>query len=174
MPLFEEQVPNFGKLIYDPATDPVFELTQQLTKEYPEKYHQLKERQTEDLNRMNSSLTGESDWRVVHKLISHHKAEMKAIIQTKDELRNMNQLNKMKNKSLPFYFVDLDPQKVEVFKQIVETANNPHDKKSAQEALDNYKELIRQNKSQAKPSKRAAHNQVLNLNTPGNFRKQTA
>ena len=44
MPLFEEQVPNFGKLIYDPATDPVFELTQQLTKEYPEKYHQLKER----------------------------------------------------------------------------------------------------------------------------------
>ena len=43
----------------------------------------------------------------------------------------MNQLNKMKNKSLPFYYVDLDPQKVEVFKQIVETANNPHDKRNA-------------------------------------------
>ena len=97
---------------------------------------------------------------------------MKAIIQTKDELRNMNQLNKMKNKSLPFYYVDLDPQKVEVFKQIVESANNPHDKRNAQEALDNYKELIRQNKSHGKPSKQAGHNKPLNLSTPGTFKKQ--
>ena len=40
-------------------------------------------------------------------------------------------LNKLKNKSLPFYYVDLDPKKIDVFKKFVDEANNPLDKKTA-------------------------------------------
>ena len=39
LPVFAEHVPDFGSVIYDPATDPVMELTQHLTKDYPEKYY---------------------------------------------------------------------------------------------------------------------------------------
>ena len=44
LPVFAEHVPDFGSVIYDPATDPVMELTQHLTKDYPEKYYKLKDR----------------------------------------------------------------------------------------------------------------------------------
>ena len=71
----------------------------------------------------------------------------------KTQYKNMLLLNKLKNKSLPFYYVDLDPKKIEVFKKFVDEASNPLDKKTAQDALDNYKDLINKNKSNKKGTK---------------------
>ena len=80
-------------------------------------------------------------------------------------------LNKLKNKSLPFYYVDLDPKKIDVFKKFVDEASNPLDKQTAQDALDNYKDLINRNKSKKAIKSHVNNNQVFSLNAPGLFKK---
>ena len=49
LPAFEEQVPEYNNVIYDPSTDPVFEAHALLNKgEYPQNYYALHERWAED------------------------------------------------------------------------------------------------------------------------------
>ena len=98
---------------------------------------------------MSPNRTRGSDF---YKMISH-RPDMESTLNQRSQYKNMLLLNKLKNQSLPFYYVDLDPKKVEKLQKIAEEASNPHDKQAAQEALDNYKDLIRSNKTNKKSTK---------------------
>ena len=70
MPAFEEQVPDFDSVLYDPATDPVMEAHALLNKgEFPEQYYNLRDRLEQDQNRANIN-SRVSEWRHIKKLIA--------------------------------------------------------------------------------------------------------
>lgn len=124
LPAFEEQVPNFDRLIYDPSVDPVMEAHANLNKgEFPEAYYVLRDRQEEDQDRANL-LSRTSEWRHINKLFTQTPVRQD-LIRRKSQYNQMVLLESLKSKSGPLCYVNLDPRRADELRRLVQQAKDP-------------------------------------------------
>ena len=69
-------------------------------------------------------MTSHSEWRHIKKLIAQ-RTDLEDKLQRKTQYNHMIHLKNLRNRSLPFYYVDLDPKRLDELKKMVKNAKDP-------------------------------------------------